>query len=63
MNGNAEKLICKEYERAFGNKGCYFYGRIGDKAIIRDIGRNWLRQKFRKYKYILTGGEFAQYLY
>lgn len=35
----AETYICREYARRLDRDGCYIYGRIGDPAMVRDIGR------------------------
>jgi len=36
----AEKYTCHEYAKRFDHDGCYLYGRIGDSAAVKDIGRS-----------------------
>ncbi|GBD95570.1 MAG TPA: hypothetical protein ENG83_13865 [Nitrospirae bacterium] len=60
---NPEKYICHKYSHFAENGKIYMYGRIGDGASVRDIGRNRLRQKIRKLKYILKGGKYAEYIF
>jgi len=59
----AETYVCHLYPKATNNNGIYLKGRIGDDPIVKDIGRNKLRQRIRKFKYIITGGKYAEYIY
>lgn len=61
LDGNPEKYICHKYPELAGNGKTYLYGRIGDSAYVKDLGRNRFRRKLQKYKYILTGGKYAEY--
>jgi hypothetical protein len=58
---NAEQYLSRHYPEAAPRRGVYILGRIGDPPLVRDIGRNRLRQALRKTKYILGGGKYADY--
>lgn len=59
----AETYICKNYPSMFNRQGTYIYGKIGDPRLVMDIGRNKIRNRLRKIKYIITGGKYADYLF
>lgn len=60
-NQNPEKFVCLKYIENGKHNGTYVYGKIGDSAYVNDLGRNKIRRKIQKYKYILTGGKYAEY--
>jgi len=35
---NPEKYLCYRYDKIYGTRGAYIWGRIGDRAAVRDIG-------------------------
>ena len=63
QNENPEKYICRMFPKIIRNEGLYIYGKVGDRRIVRDIGRNELIVRLYKYKYVLTGGKYVQYKY
>ena len=42
LDTSCEKYFCNRYDHMFIEKGTYIWGRIGDEAAVRDIGRNRL---------------------
>jgi len=62
-NMKLEKYICNNYPRMFPYQGTYIYGKVGDPRLVLDIGRNRIRERLRKIKYILRGGKYADYLF
>jgi hypothetical protein len=60
-NNNPEKYVCHKYLEIVKEGHTYIYGRIGDSAFVKDLGRNIIKQKIRKIKYILSGGKYANY--
>lgn len=50
-NVRAETYFCHKYEELFATRGAFFLGNIGDKARVKDIGRNIYREIFRGYKH------------
>lgn len=57
----AETYICKNYPTMLNHQGTYIFGKIGDSRTVKDTGRNKLINKLRKFKYIITGGKYADY--
>jgi len=55
---NPEIYLCKKYYEEVGRDGCYIYGKIGDKAIIKDIGRNNSNNFLRRLKSLLPLNNF-----
>ena len=51
IDDRAETHFCKKYDELYSARGTFFLGSIGDKARIKDIGRNFFREIFRKYKH------------
>lgn len=48
---NPEKSVCFKYDDLYyKNKGTYIYGHIGDKPMVKDIGRNKLIETLRIFK-------------
>jgi len=50
VNTRAETYFCKKYDELYSARGAFFLGSIGDKARIKDVGRNVFRETLRKYK-------------
>ena len=46
----AETYLCKKYDEMFFTRGAFILGQINDGALIKDIGRNKLREFFKKKK-------------
>lgn len=65
ISENPEKYICHKYQEVSENGKIYIYGKIGDRAIIKDLGRNKIRQKIRKTRYIISSiirhGKYPEY--
>ena len=62
ISENPEKYICLKYREVSEQGKIYVYGKIGDGAIVKDLGRNRIRQKIRNIKKLLTCGKYAKYL-
>ncbi|MFA5099975.1 MAG: hypothetical protein WC547_03730 [Candidatus Omnitrophota bacterium] len=61
MLKDPESYVCRTYEDTHENTGTYIYGRIGDRPLVLDTGRNSILQWLRKTKYIMMGGKYAEY--
>lgn len=60
---NPEKYICHKYPLLEKKGRIYIYGKIGESRYVQDLGINRVRVNIRKYKYILNGGKYADYLF
>lgn len=58
-----EIYFCHQYSKMSNRGNIYIYGKINEGAYTRDIGRHPLRQMLKKFKYILSGGKYAKYLF
>jgi len=63
VDSNPEKYFCQKLSEYDLNRGIYVYGRIGDRRLVRDIGRNKFRLRLLKIKYILKKKKNAEYLF
>jgi hypothetical protein len=45
-----ERYVCRRYDELYKEKGSYIFGKIGDDATVKDIGRTRGKQYFMRLK-------------